>query len=99
MPLASAPAKTPAAGNPVAFVSVPDEGVPRAGVVRVGEVRVRPAIVVVVDPLPILVDPIVIGNPLPLLVPHAPDDDTKALPLLIPRHATCVPVRVPVKTG
>tara|TARA_R110000765_G_scaffold81752_1_gene159771 strand:- start:59 stop:412 length:354 start_codon:yes stop_codon:yes gene_type:complete len=29
---------TPAAGNPVAFVSVPEAGVPSAGVIKVGEV-------------------------------------------------------------
>lgn len=56
---------------PVRFVITPEAGVPSAGVVRVGELRVKPAIVVVVEPLAMLVDPIVIGNPLePLTVCH-----------------------------
>ena len=77
----------PASGRPVMFVATPEAGVPSAGVVSVGLVRVSPAIVVVVLPDAIEVDPIVIGNPLappPLPVPPntsqpAPFDTTSTL--------------------
>jgi len=48
-------------GNPVVFVNTPLEGVPNAGVVNVGEVRVNPAIVVVVLPRYVAVEPSVIA--------------------------------------
>jgi hypothetical protein len=58
-------------GSPVAFVSTPDVGVPRAGVTRVGLVSVNPAIVVVVLLAAIVVEPSVIGNPVPPLMKAA----------------------------
>jgi len=45
----------------VQLVNVPLDGVPNAGVVNVGEVRVNPAIVVVVLPRYVAVEPIVIA--------------------------------------
>jgi hypothetical protein len=71
-------------GRPVALLSVPEAGVPRVGVVKVGLVSVNPAIVVVVLPVAIDVDPIVIGNPeVPPQLPavHIPPAPTTQSPL------------------
>ena len=48
-------------GRPVQLVNTPLEGVPNAGVVSVGEVSVNPAIVVVVLPRYVAVEPSVIA--------------------------------------
>jgi len=48
-------------GKPVQLVNTPLDGVPNAGVVNVGEVRVNPAMVVVVLPRYVAVEPIVIA--------------------------------------
>lgn len=74
---------TPApSGRPVAFVSTPDAGVPKAGVTNVGLVSVNPAMLVVVLPVAIEVEPMVMGKPFTpqLAAAHDPLTPTRHSP-------------------
>jgi hypothetical protein len=82
------------AAVPVAFVALSTDGVPRLGVVSVGDVSVRPAMDVVVDPLAMLVEPMVIGNPDD--PPHAAPESV--IPPAVPENCgQCPFVGVPTR--